>query len=530
MDVRQRHAFVEQTAAADFTYCGFESGEVNTMFLCDSPGRQQGLACSGCGLFAVDSCMVCANCNLVATDLCMNIEAEFSSALAEEPDATDWVDAPAAGQLRDLAPLALAPHPAPFALTSKKSAGKKAAPIARKKIAKKPPATKAARAATRPSAGMLRERGALGVAARQHDDVSCPTRAAVLVKAETEGEREGHVKAEPRSGGPRGEVECADEACEPFPTVMEEAAAYLGGFESAECESADDCVLCLDGVTCLAPGLLLSGQGSVPLTVSLSEDAGTCASVVKKEEEGERPWCGEEAQEVCEEGKGRAEVQGEVLEAVVDAEMKEEEGAEPAVVVKPEEEGGLVKPEGEEGGVLSGEGLSAEAINRQLSAHVQQPFTINANAFNRLALFRRLLLAAQRAGELSVSVAPDPAENCVVGFRRLAVHKIPEFNARVREMIERDPEGVWKKVNGKGGTALKQPTAPLYEALRKIGVRPAGARMEGGVRGEEDRFWRAAWEYRGEGLTWDTVKRMHKGHEYSQTLSSAARKRQRAGH
>eukprot|EP00961_Rhodomonas_salina_P062846 843794-Rhodomonas_salina.1 len=132
LDARQRHAFVEQKGTAESTFGGFVGGAVNAMFRGDSPGRQQGLACSGCGLFTVDSCLVCPNCSLVATDMCMNIESELRN-LAEQAGIPDWADALAAGQGAcstfpgsrgaNPAPLTLALHAAARAPASKKAGG-----------------------------------------------------------------------------------------------------------------------------------------------------------------------------------------------------------------------------------------------------------------------------------------------------------------------------------------------------------------------------------------------------------------------
>jgi len=180
---------------------------------------------------------------------------------------------------------------------------------------------------------------------------------------------------------------------------------------------------------------------------------------------------------------------------------------------------------------------SKGAMERQLRmqfAGAQGSFTMNDNSYRRLALFHQLLLDAEHAQELSISVASGSGggggrsagwANCVVGFERVRVHQIAAFNARVRAMIHTDPEGVWKKVNGKKSSGLKLPTAPLYEVLRKIGVRPAGEREAGGAAGEEDRFWRGEWVYKPETMTWKTVERMHRGHEYSPSMTSAVRKK-----
>jgi len=152
-------------------------------------------------------------------------------------------------------------------------------------------------------------------------------------------------------------------------------------------------------------------------------------------------------------------------------------------------------------------------------------FRVNDNAFRRLKACFVLLRQAERDGEVAVVASrTDLLENCVLGFKAVHVHDVAAFNARVRAMIAVDPDGIWRRVNGKGAAALKQPTVPLYEVLRKIGVRPAGRHVHRGAQpGEEDRFWRTRWEYVPASMTAKTVARMCKGHEYGRQ-SSAARK------
>ena len=57
----------------------------------------------------------------------------------------------------------------------------------------------------------------------------------------------------------------------------------------------------------------------------------------------------------------------------------------------------------------------------------------------------------------------------IFGFSRLLVHDIQKFNDGVKSMVVRDSARCWK-VNGR--LSLQQPTGPVYELLRQLGVHP----------------------------------------------------------
>lgn len=60
-------------------------------------------------------------------------------------------------------------------------------------------------------------------------------------------------------------------------------------------------------------------------------------------------------------------------------------------------------------------------------------------------------------------------DDSIFGFSRLLVHDINEFNEGVKGMVARDSHRCWK-VNGR--QSLQQPTGPVYEIFRQLGIHP----------------------------------------------------------
>jgi hypothetical protein len=61
---------------------------------------------------------------------------------------------------------------------------------------------------------------------------------------------------------------------------------------------------------------------------------------------------------------------------------------------------------------------------------------------------------------------------CILGWSKLLVKAPVQVNFRIREMVQSDLRGIWRRVNGKHGTHFKKPTWCVYELFRKIGVKP----------------------------------------------------------
>ncbi|EKX50494.1 hypothetical protein GUITHDRAFT_103725 [Guillardia theta CCMP2712] len=105
------------------------------------------------------------------------------------------------------------------------------------------------------------------------------------------------------------------------------------------------------------------------------------------------------------------------------------------------------------------EGLAKET----LGIHVKP------NARNRMKDLMHLLIQLESKNVLKLVKSKDDGGNCILGFSEIQVHELQVFNMEIRRMVLEDENRCWL-VNGK--TNIKEPTGPVYEILRQIGIKP----------------------------------------------------------
>ena len=90
------------------------------------------------------------------------------------------------------------------------------------------------------------------------------------------------------------------------------------------------------------------------------------------------------------------------------------------------------------------------------------------NARNRIKELMLVLLKLESTRVLRFDRSSRDTENCILGFREMLVHDLSTFNQEIRKMVCDDVQKCWL-VNGK--KCIKEPTGPVYELFRQIGVR-----------------------------------------------------------
>ena len=94
-------------------------------------------------------------------------------------------------------------------------------------------------------------------------------------------------------------------------------------------------------------------------------------------------------------------------------------------------------------------------------------FFVKARAVQRLYLLYQLIHGGNKAIK-TYKRNSDEGGNCALGFQTLVVNQ-PAFNQQVRELVRSE---VWLLHSIPGTDKLPNPTRPVYELLRQIGVHP----------------------------------------------------------
>ena len=100
---------------------------------------------------------------------------------------------------------------------------------------------------------------------------------------------------------------------------------------------------------------------------------------------------------------------------------------------------------------------------------VMTDMDVKPNAQCRMQDLQSLLVDLNDKRVITLKVSDQPHENSLLGFAEINVHALVEFNACVRQMVLQDKMHCWL-VNGKKD--IKEPTGPVYELLRQLGVKP----------------------------------------------------------
>ena len=89
------------------------------------------------------------------------------------------------------------------------------------------------------------------------------------------------------------------------------------------------------------------------------------------------------------------------------------------------------------------------------------------NARNRIMDLMKLLHVLEQHGIVRLIRSVDD-EQSILGFSEMQVKDLNEFNQAIRNMVAYDENRCWL-VNGRKD--IKEPTGPVYELLRQIGVK-----------------------------------------------------------
>mmetsp|Transcript_12941 Transcript_12941/g.45491 ORF Transcript_12941/g.45491 Transcript_12941/m.45491 type:complete len:297 (-) Transcript_12941:141-1031(-) len=108
--------------------------------------------------------------------------------------------------------------------------------------------------------------------------------------------------------------------------------------------------------------------------------------------------------------------------------------------------------------------------NLALERLVQEKLGIEMkqNARNRIMDLMKLLHVLEQHGIVRLIRSVDD-EQSILGFSEMQVKDLNEFNQAIRNMVAYDENRCWL-VNGRKD--IKEPTGPVYELLRQIGVKP----------------------------------------------------------
>jgi len=120
---------------------------------------------------------------------------------------------------------------------------------------------------------------------------------------------------------------------------------------------------------------------------------------------------------------------------------------------------------------------------------------INMNSSNRLKALYLFIEECLVEGLVTVEKQNDHSLECILGWSSLHVSNPRILNDRIKQMVEDDHGGIWKKANGKINQTLKNPTLGVYELFRKIGVKP---KKRGSILmdpGASDMFYYKEWKF-----------------------------------
>ena len=246
-------------------------------------------------------------------------------------------------------------------------------------------------------------------------------------------------------------------------------------------------------------------------------------------------------------GKKRAQSQGDGKSPLVAAEGS---GFDPSMK-KPQFDVASSGPDAAGGGPRADDAASAElaALGERSAGSVHPSPTdtdavmedlrkaeaageINPNSSKRLKVLHHVLHSCYEEGLLTYETpSQDPSsarlspEACILGWSKLLVKQPQQLNLRIRQMVEEDQGGIWKKANGKYNQALKNPTWGVYELFRKIGAKPRFRGPAEGNPGKNDMFYYKEWEFKNDESFRNARQRLAKGFSYCPEKGSRARKR-----
>jgi len=94
---------------------------------------------------------------------------------------------------------------------------------------------------------------------------------------------------------------------------------------------------------------------------------------------------------------------------------------------------------------------------------------VKPNARRRMQDLQKLFWKLHKRKVIQLISHEEVNQNCVLGFSEILVDDLGEFNSSIRNLVLKDESHCWL-MNGR--ESIKEPTWPVYEILRQIGIKP----------------------------------------------------------
>jgi hypothetical protein len=120
---------------------------------------------------------------------------------------------------------------------------------------------------------------------------------------------------------------------------------------------------------------------------------------------------------------------------------------------------------------------------------------INSNSCRRIEALHGLLIKCQTDSIVAFETETGASKTCILGWSTMNVKDPAALNLRVREMINLDLHGWWRKCNGMQARVLRNPSWSVYELFRKIGVKPRLRGPEALDPGKHDMVYYKQWQF-----------------------------------
>jgi hypothetical protein len=167
--------------------------------------------------------------------------------------------------------------------------------------------------------------------------------------------------------------------------------------------------------------------------------------------------------------------------------------------------------------------MDPSAVTAQLKK-AEASGDINSNSCRRIEALHGLLTKCEVDGIVAFEVDASPAKTCILGWSKMDVRDAAELNSRIREMVQNDLHGWWRKCNGMQAKKLKNATWSVYELFRKIGIRPRFRGPEVTEPGKHDMVYYKEWSFVN-GASFQTARiRLAKGYAYCPEKGGRERK------
>jgi hypothetical protein len=172
--------------------------------------------------------------------------------------------------------------------------------------------------------------------------------------------------------------------------------------------------------------------------------------------------------------------------------------------------------------------MDPSAVTAQLKK-AEESGDINSNSCRRLEALHELLEKCEVDGIVAFEADTSSSKTCILGWSKMNVLYPAELNSRVREMVQIDLHGWWRKCNGMHDRVLKNPTWSVYELFRKIGIRPRLRGPDFTDPGKHDMVYYKQWSFVN-GASFQTARiRLAKGYAYCPEKGGRERKIRRVG-